>query len=79
METYKLYPPQLTERQVPYEVVVAGAEDCQHELLENSWQERISVQDGVIFVRFSCRHCGRTICQSFDELIPPATWKSNGR
>jgi hypothetical protein len=75
METYVFYPPQLRSRQVAYQEIAAGAVECEHELLKDAWCERISVQDGVIFVKFSCKHCGRQVCQSLDEVLPPASWK----
>lgn len=74
METYSFYPPQLRSRQVPYHVLAQGTEGCQHQLLENNWQDRISVEDSVLFIAFTCRHCGRQICQSLDEVLPPASW-----
>jgi hypothetical protein len=78
METYRLYPPQMTAKYVPYQVLADGVADCQHELETDAWGDRISVQDGIVFVTFSCRHCGRKLSQSFDEIVPPGTWK-NGR
>ena len=78
METYRLYPPQMKATYVPYQVIADGAADCQHELMSNGWNDRISVQDGIIFVTFQCQHCGRTLSQSFDEIVPPGTWK-NGK
>jgi hypothetical protein len=74
METYRFSPPQLKQEFIPYEVVDEGAADCQHKLLDQSWQERITVQDGIIFIVFSCARCGRKIVQSLDEVVPPATW-----
>jgi hypothetical protein len=78
VETYRLYPPQMKAKYVPYQVVADGAVDCQHELMTDGWSDRISVQDGVLFVTFSCRHCGRKISQSFDEIVEPGAWK-NGK
>lgn len=75
METYTYYPPRMHPTQMPYHVVVAGVEECQHELLDQDWRERISVQDGVVFITFTCRYCGRQICQSLEEVTPPSTWK----
>ena len=77
METYTLYPPQMTPAQVPYQVVAAGVRECRHELKENGWQESIAVQDGIVFIHFSCQHCGRKLSQSFDEVLPPKTWKGS--
>jgi hypothetical protein len=74
METYRFYPPQMQPRQVPYQVLMTGVADCQHELLEDNWCDRILVQEGVVFVTFSCRHCGRQVCQSLDEVLPPTSW-----
>jgi hypothetical protein len=51
-----------------------GAAHCHHELLENGWADRIVVRDGVVFITFSCKNCGRQLCQSLDEVIPPAGW-----
>jgi hypothetical protein len=78
VETYRLYPPQMQAKYVPYQVVADGVADCQHELMTDGWSDRISVQDGVLFVTFSCRLCGRKISQSFDEIVEPAAWK-NGK
>jgi hypothetical protein len=78
VETYRLYPPQMKAKYVPYQVVADGVADCQHELMTDGWSDRISVQDGVVFVTYSCRHCGRKLSQSFDEIAPPGAWK-NGR
>lgn len=75
METYTLYPPQVRPAQVPYEVVVAGAQECHHELMDGGGQDSVMVQDGVVFVCFSCQRCGRKLCQSFDEVMPPQSWK----
>jgi len=74
METYRFYPPQMQARQMPYQEVIAGAEDCRHELLEDGWCNRISIENGILFVTYSCRHCGRRIYQSLDEISPPASW-----
>ena len=74
METYAFYPPQMKPARVPYQVLAPGAEDCRHELLSDSWCERISVQDGVVFITFTCYHCGRQVCQSLDEVSPPKNW-----
>jgi hypothetical protein len=75
METYRYYPPQMRSTQMPYQVVVAGAQDCEHEVLARDWQDRMLVQDGLIFVSFSCKHCGRQVSQSLEEVLPPASWK----
>ena len=74
METYRFYPPQMRARQVPYQLLAAGAAGCKHELLDEDWSERISVRDGIVFITYSCRHCGRQICQSLDEVAPPLHW-----
>ncbi len=81
METYTFYPPQLRYTQMPYQVIAPGAANCEHELFELDWCDRIFIQDGLVFVTFSCRHCGRQICQALDEVMPPASWKggSNDR
>jgi hypothetical protein len=75
METYRFYPPQMLPAQVPYQVVDGGVADCEHELLEDEWCNRIFVEDGIVFVAFSCKHCGRQILQSLEEVSPPASWK----
>ena len=77
VETYRLYPPQMTAKYVPYQVVADGVPDCQHELMSDGWSDRISVQDGVVFVTYSCHHCGRKLSQSFDEIAPPGAWKND--
>jgi hypothetical protein len=77
METYKFYPPQLKATQVPYEVITAGTANCEHELADNDWCNCISVQDGIVFVTFSCKHCGRQVSQSLEEVSPPTSWKGN--
>lgn len=74
-ETYTFYPPQIRATEVAYHVASAGTKHCSHELLEMPWKERLSVVEGVIFVLFTCKHCGRQISQSLDEVLPPATWK----
>jgi len=61
--------------QIPYEVITTGTENCEHELLELDWCDRISIQDGLVFVTFSCKKCGRQISQSLEEVLPPASWK----
>lgn len=71
METYEFYPPQMQARCVAYHLLAAGAADCPHELLNDDWCARISVQDGIVFITFTCRHCGRQVCQSLDEVSPP--------
>lgn len=78
METYRLYPPQMKAKYVPYQVIADGVVDCQHELMTDGWGDRISVQDGIVFVTYSCQHCDRKLSQSFDEIVPPGAWK-NGR
>lgn len=75
METYKYYPPQMCSTQVPYEILVDGASECEHELLTRDWQDCLAVQDGLIFVTFSCKHCERQVCQALEEILPPASWK----
>jgi hypothetical protein len=75
METYRYYPPQMQSTSMPYEVITAGAEGCEHELLEDGWRDRVAIQDGLVFVTFSCKRCGRQICQSLEEVLPPASWK----
>jgi hypothetical protein len=77
METYKFYPPQLKPTRVPYEVITAGAANCEHELADNDWCNSIAVQDGIVFVTFSCKHCGRQVSQSLEEVLPPKNWISN--
>ena len=79
METYAFYPPQLRPTRLSYQVIAAGVAGCRHELLDDNWQDRISVQDGIIFVTFSCKLCGRQICQSLEEVLPPASWKGGSR
>ena len=71
METYRFYPPQMKAARVDYQLLAAGAADCSHELLDDDWGNRISVQDGIIFVTYTCRHCERQLCQSLDEVSPP--------
>jgi hypothetical protein len=75
METYRYYPPQMRSTAMPYEVVTAGATGCRHELLEADWQDRVAIRDGIVFVTFSCKKCGRQISQSLEEVLPPASWK----
>jgi hypothetical protein len=74
METYRFYPPQVRSTQLPYQLLSAGEATCHHELLEDAWCDRITVQDGILFVTYSCRRCGRQICQSLDEVTPPPGW-----
>jgi hypothetical protein len=75
METYAYYPPQMHPTQMPYHVLVEGVHECEHQLLDQHWRDRISVQDGIVFIAFTCRLCGRQICQSLEEVTPPPTWK----
>jgi hypothetical protein len=75
METYTYYPPRMHPTRMPYHVLVAGAQECEHKLLDQDWRDRISVQDGIVFITFTCRICGRQICQSLEEVSPPLTWK----
>jgi hypothetical protein len=75
METYTFYPPQMKPSQMPYEILVPGSADCKHEILADDWADRVSVLEGIIFVRFSCKHCGRQLGQSLDEVLPPSSWK----
>ena len=75
METYAFYTPQLQPTRLPYQVLVAGNPNCQHVLLDQDWHERITVENGVVFVTFSCQDCERRLCQSLDEVLPPASWK----
>ena len=75
METYRFYPPQVRSIQVPYQELVPGDVGCQHQLVEEAWADRISIQDGIVFVTYSCMHCGRRVCQSLEQVLPPATWK----
>jgi hypothetical protein len=75
VETYRYYPPQLRSTHMPYQVITAGAPDCEHELLELDWCDRITIQSGLVFVTFSCEKCGRQICQSLEEVLPPVSWK----
>ena len=74
METYTYYPPGNRAHQMAYQILVEGTTDCRHELLDNPWAERISVREGVLFITYSCRHCGRQLCQSFDEVLAPKAW-----
>ena len=74
METYRFYPPHVRAKRMSYLVWDDGDRECQHELLEQNWQERILVQDGIVFVLYSCARCSRRVCQSLDEVIPPPTW-----
>ncbi len=71
METYRFYPPRVQSAEVPYHLQAAGEPDCRHELLDDAWCDRITIQDGIIFITYSCRHCGRQVCQSLDEVSPP--------
>jgi hypothetical protein len=75
METYRYYPPQLRSTQIPYQVLTDGASDCEHEVLARDLRDCMLIQDGLIFVTFSCKHCGREICQSLEEVLPPTNWK----
>lgn len=74
METYRFCPPQMQSRRVHYQVIVPGTPRCQHELLDEDWSDRIDIQNGIIFVTFSCEKCGRRICQSLEEVLPPVSW-----
>jgi hypothetical protein len=74
METYTYYPPHVRPTWVPYQDIVPGAADCQHQLAEEAWADRISVEHGITFVTYSCKHCGRQVCQSLEQVQPPATW-----
>lgn len=74
IETYRLYTPQMRSTQVHYQVIVPGAARCQHELLHEDWRDRIDIQNGIVFVTFSCEKCGRRICQSLEEVLPPVSW-----
>ena len=74
MGSYRFYPPQMRSATVPYEILAAGTAGCQHELLTDGWCDRISVQNGIVFATYTCRHCGRQVCQSLDEVSPPASW-----
>jgi hypothetical protein len=74
METYKFYPPRLRSRQVPYHEIVPGSADCQHQLAEEAWLDRISVRDALVFVTYTCEHCGRRVCQTLEQVLPPAAW-----
>jgi hypothetical protein len=75
METYTYYPPRMHPTQMPYHVLVEGVHECEHQLLDQDWCDRISVQDGIVFIAFTCRLCGRQICQSLEEVSLPSTWK----
>jgi hypothetical protein len=75
METYRFYPPHMRSALVPYQEIIPGDVDCQHQLAEETWGDRISIQDGIVFVTYSCMHCGRRVCQSLEQVLPPATWK----
>ena len=72
METYRFCPPEIRSTQVPYQVIVQGAVECQHLLADEAWTDRILIQDGIVFVTYSCEYCGRVVCQSFDQVQPPA-------
>lgn len=74
MEAYRFCPPEIRSTQVPYQAIVQGAFYCQHQLADEAWTNRILIQHGIVFVTFSCRPCGRVVCQSFDPVQPPATW-----
>jgi hypothetical protein len=50
METYRFYPPQMSFEQVPYQELAPGLADCEHELLEDAWCDRVSVTDGIVFI-----------------------------
>lgn len=75
METYQFYPPKFRSVPMDYHVLRPGAWDCDHELLDVDARDRILIQDGIVFAIFSCKHCGRQLAQSLDEVTPPATWK----
>lgn len=75
METYRFYPPQLRSVQMEYHILRPGVRDCHHEPLTMDWCDRIMVQDGIVFVTFTCKHCGRQLAQSLDEIVSPASWK----
>jgi hypothetical protein len=74
METYRYYPPRMRHTQMDYLELAPGANDCQHQLADQAWRDRVSVEDGIVFVTYSCKHCGRVVGQSFDQVQPPATW-----
>jgi hypothetical protein len=74
METYEFYPPQVNSTTVAYQLLADGVRECRHELLDEDWCDRILVQDGIVFVTYSCRHCGRQVTQSLDEVSPPGSW-----
>jgi hypothetical protein len=75
MESYRFYPPQLRSTRMEYQVLRPGAPGCHHDLLESGWQDRISVQDGIVIVTFTCARCGRQLAQPLDEALAPASWK----
>jgi len=77
METYTVFPPQNRAAEVPYHVLVEGSDDCAHSLLDNEWPDRISIVDDLVFISYTCQHCGRQISQSLEQLVPPTNW--NGR
>jgi hypothetical protein len=74
METYRFYTPRMRCTQMANQELDPGDNDCQHQLADEAWTDRVSVQDGMLFVTYSCKHCGRVVCQSFDQVQPPATW-----
>jgi hypothetical protein len=74
METYRFYPPRLRSTKVPYHEIVPGSVDCQHRLAEEAWLDRISVRDGLVFATYTCEHRGRGVCQSLEQILPPAAW-----
>jgi hypothetical protein len=76
METYRFYPPRMQSIQMPYQELAPGDANCQHQLAEETWFDRISVLDGLVFLTYSCKHCGRRVCQSLEQVLPPATWRA---
>ena len=75
METYPFYPPQMQPAQMPYQELVPGDVDCQHQLEEAEWRERVSVREGLVFISYSCKQRGRQVCQSLEQVQPPPSWR----
>lgn len=59
MESRRFYPPQKHLIQMPYHILARGNTDCRLELLDQPWEDRISGRDGILFVGYVCKKCGR--------------------
>ena len=64
METYTFFPPQMRANQLPYHVLDEGSDECPHSLLDNDWRDRVSVQEDLVLITFTCQDCGMAHSQS---------------